>query len=112
MASNYKTLSYGTAVIVYLLIGGAIFSALERPNEVRQNEQIIADNESYAEQYRLLVELLVNNTELNETQAVAVIVNISATAIAANSIEETNNWIYSSSIFFCTTVVTTIGEQE
>ena len=111
MASNYKTLVFGVAVSVYLLIGGAIFWSLERPNELRRNDEIAADSESYMQQYEFILELIVNNTGLNRTGAIALVRNISETAIAA-SVEETNNWIYASSIFFCATVVTTVGKQE
>lgn len=109
MVSNYKMPVYGASIFVYVLIGGAIYMALERPNEVRRNEQLVADNESYFEQYQVLVDMLVNSTALNETQAVALVMNISELAVAANNVEESSNWIYGSAVFFCATVVTTIG---
>lgn len=105
----WRTLILFGVVVVYLIIGGAIFTALERPNEQRQNQANIEANETLTRQFNLTVEFLTANSNLSEEAVINLLRNISNLSMAAADITTTDNWVFASSTFFATTVVTTIG---
>ena len=97
-------------VMIYLLLGGWIFSALERPNEIRQNEAELEANETYFQTLEVIVNLLVNNSNLSREEAMYLVNNVSDAAMRASDLTASENWLYASSVFFTVTVVTTIGK--
>ena len=97
--------------MVYLLLGGWIFSALERPNEIRQNEAELEANETYFQTLEVIVNLLVNNSNLSREEAMNLVNNVSDAAMRASDVTASENWLYASSVFFTVTVVTTIGKS-
>ena len=112
-------LTWFCVLAVYLLLGGLVFSLAERPNEVDTISQANARRE---ELQTLLDEAMENITAAfrggNVTgseaeELVWLVANVSASlALASQELpgEESPLWTYSPSIFFCSTVVTTIGE--
>ena len=105
----WKTVILLIVVLVYLFIGGAIFSALERPNEIRNNQAEIDANKTYFNLLETVVDLLVNNSNYTRENATKVIRAIADAAIGASDVSPSNNWEYGPSIFFAITVITTIG---
>ena len=91
-------------VMIYLLLGGVIFSALERPNEMRQNEEAEA---SYNQTIGVVVDFLVDDSNFSREAAMNLVNNITMRTSDATAGE---NWLYASSVFFAVTVVTTVGK--
>lgn len=106
-----QTLILFALVMTYILIGGAIFLALELPAETKRNEAITAANETYIRSFNNIVDQLVNFTNLTEEEARALVRIVAESAINASNNQPTSNWEYGSAIFFATTVVTTIGNK-
>lgn len=107
---NLATIFIG--LMVYLSIGGAIFSALERPNEL----QNIEDSKLALNRTRIeLMEFVCNRTNLTGreamefTQQVLQFGRILAEATGNLTLEENPLWDWSSAVFFAVTVLTTIG---
>lgn len=99
-------------VLLYLLIGAGIFYAAERPNEERMLRMSrIARNDSIS----TLQSFLLNSTNIPEyafNDTIALLLELGAVvaeADAALSAETNPMWDYASSIFFCSSVITTIG---
>ena len=105
----WRTLILLIIVLVYLFIGAAIFSALERPNETRNNQAEIDANKTYFNLLGTVVDLLVNNSNYTRENATELVRAIAEPAIGASDVNPSNNWEYGSSIFFAITVITTIG---
>ena len=81
----------------YLLIGAAVFEALEKPNEEAQEEE-----------YRQLLTQFVNESGLSNAQVknfTAALRRLSSVAGGA----DISNWSFAPAFFFALTVVTTIG---
>ena len=104
----FRTSAMALTVFVYLLIGAAIFVALERPDEREQNAQVeSAESELNDVQDQILVLLTTN-----QTVDLAMAMNLTNTLeqlTLQNATSTTDNWNFGSSIFFCTTIITTIG---
>ena len=107
----WRTLFLSIVTMIYILIGGAIFSAVERPNEASQNQAMVEANETYYRQLGLLVEIIANNTNFTTEQASALVEGVGKAAVNVSSFTVADNWLYGSAVFFVTTVVTTIGEH-
>ena len=105
----WKTVILLTVVLVYLFIGGAIFSALERPNEIQNNQAEIDANETYFNLLGTVVDYLVNNSNFTRENATELVRAIGDAVIGASDVSPSNNWEYGSSIFFAITVISTIG---
>lgn len=111
--NNYcQLLSLFFAVLFFTLIGGVLFNAVERPNELRTiQESRVARNNAISD----FTALLMNSTNLTEEVAVNLTVRFlelgQQAAIAAQSLTFEDNpiWDYSSAVFFASTVITTIG---
>ena len=110
--NNYWQLALALfAVMFYLVIGGAIFHAVEGPNEQRQIQQVQEDREiamaSMTEMLRNLTNLTADEVQ-NTTTTFINLGRIASTTIPA---EQSLKWDFSSAFFFASTVITTIGEQ-
>lgn len=108
--NHYGVASTFFVLFFYILIGGAIFNAVERPNELRVIEEIeLARTDAVS----TLVQLLVNFTNITEAEALNLTTSIVALGKTASSTllsEQNPIWDYSSAVFFVSTVVTTIGK--
>lgn len=105
----WQTLILFAIVVLYLLIGGAIFLALEQPAEIRRNEELMTINATYYRALESVSVQLANLTNLTVSEAENFLRIIGEAAINVSSDLPTNNWDYGSAVFFATTVVTTIG---
>ncbi len=103
------TLILFIALIVYLVVGAALFHHAERDHELEANQNISADNATYMyTQYRnTVIEWLLKSTSMTLEQATDLLDNATITTGLVN---ETNNWSYGGSFFFMFTLCTTIGE--
>ena len=104
----FKTFSLGLTVAFYLFFGGVIFLALERPAENDKNQNISDSNSSLALLQDKIIAFLTNGTVLSDSSAES-LVDMLKQLTVQNSTSTTENWDYGSSVFFCTTVITTIG---
>ena len=101
-------------VLFYVLIGALLFTAIERPNEIRNIEESqIARNNSINN----FIEFLTNSTNLTEEQATNFterfleLGRLAAEAERNLSVAENPIWDYASALFFVSTVITTIGME-
>ena len=108
----WQSLQIFNGLVVFLFIGAAIFSALERPQELQRIEDSrVAVNETIT----AIVDLLTNRTNLTDEEAINLtdqLVEFGGRIAEASknfNLEENPIWTWSSALFFCITVVTTIG---
>ena len=104
----FRTSAVALAVLMYLLIGGAIFVALESREEEAQNAQI----ENAQNQLGTVEDQIIALLTANGTVDFAMAENLTNTLMQLallNGTSTTDNWNYGSSVFFCTTSITTIG---
>ncbi len=96
-------------VVLYLVMGGIIFSAVEGPNERRQIEMVQEERQLAFDNITAKV-MAMSNLTLEEAQNVT-IAFIALGEVASKSIPAELNpiWDYSSALFFASTVITTIG---
>lgn len=100
------------AVFLYVLLGGILFSAAERPSELRRIEESEVVREQAISD---LFNMLLNSTNVTEEEArnltVALLALGRTAAEAARNLSFDANpiWDFSSAIFFSSTVITTIG---
>lgn len=100
----YQAIALGVLVVAYLLIGSAVFMALEAPMEEAQIRSIVAERER-------LLEIIMRRFNATEEE-VNTLFNQFSTA-CANDLLVGNTvriWTYARAVFFSATVVTTIGE--
>lgn len=90
-------------IIIYQLVGGAIFMALEKDTE----EEISVSQSAKFSQF-LTDNTCVTSSELSDFAA-AVIEAYDSGVIATSDTSSSSNWEYGPSVFFSTTVITTIG---
>ncbi|XP_029984750.1 potassium channel subfamily K member 2b isoform X2 [Sphaeramia orbicularis] len=91
-------------VVLYLIIGATVFSALEQPHESSQKLAILAEKLDF-----LAMHACVNNSELEDLVKQVVSAVRAGVNPSGNSSNQTSLWDFSSSFFFAGTVITTIG---
>ena len=102
--SVYQAMALATAVMVYLFIGGGIFTALEAPTEIAQINARVTEQERLKEMVRIA---------FNATQEEVDNLFGNFSTACENSLLLTDTvriWTYARAVFFSATVVTTIGE--
>lgn len=114
--NNYwKSLVWLTIIIVYLFLGGVFFHLAERPAELERTEEAAAAQLALEMERNLLIQTVVNSSNLTEDETVAFLqrfMNASKRLNDALAATETVQvWDFASAVFFCVTVVTTIGKQ-
>ena len=115
MNNYWKSLVWLTIIVVYLFLGGLFFSLAEQPAEIERAEEAAAAQLALEMERNILIETVVNNSNLTEDQTVAFLrrfMNASERLNDALAATETVRvWDFASAVFFCVTVVTTIGKQ-
>uniref|UniRef100_H3DG26 Potassium channel, subfamily K, member 2b n=1 Tax=Tetraodon nigroviridis TaxID=99883 RepID=H3DG26_TETNG len=91
-------------VVLYLIIGATVFSALEQPHESSQKLAILAEKLDF-----LAMHACVNSSELEALVKQVVSAVRAGVNPSGNSFNQTSLWDVSSSFFFAGTVITTIG---
>lgn len=114
--NNYwKSLVWLAIIFAYLLLGGLFFNLAERPAEIARIEEANAAQAELEMEVDALVETVVANSNLTENQTVALLrgfMNASERLNDALAQTETVQvWDFASAVFFCVTVVTTIGKR-
>ena len=107
---HWQTLVLFFVISVYLIVGGAIFVALEGPDEQRRIEEAQVNKSRLDEVERYIIGNITATGELNETEAQALVDLIRNLSQAAANLDTSRNWEYGPAVFFATTVITTIGE--
>ncbi|XP_070577241.1 potassium channel subfamily K member 1-like isoform X1 [Ptychodera flava] len=90
-------------LVVYLCIGGAVFSAIEGPIESVRREKLHSSIEDFLSRHEC-----VRYPELDKLMAEIVSESNRGVSVVANRTKP-SNWDFASSMFFSATVVTTIG---
>ena len=113
--NNYwKSVIWCTIILVYLLLGGLFFSLAERPAELERAAEVDAANATLLAARDELIASVVNNSNLTEDQVSEILQNFTAASQrltdALDATEVVQVWDFASAVFFCVTVVTTIGE--
>ncbi|XP_077862090.1 potassium channel subfamily K member 1-like [Saccoglossus kowalevskii] len=91
--------------VVYLCIGGAVFSAIEGPAEEKRKEQMSHFVVQFLNQHECI-----HFKDLNEF--IEEVVKAYETGVSAvnNATDNPKSWNFASSLFFAATVITTIGK--
>ena len=105
---GFRTSVGSFVVLVYLLIGAAIFLGLEGPQENDQNAQVEDAQEQLGDVEDQIISLLTSNGTVDMAFAEN-LTNTLKELTLQNSTGITDNWNFGSSLFFCTTIITTIG---
>ena len=114
--NNYwKSVIWLSIITVYLFLGGAFFNLAERPAELERVAEVNAANASLQAARSELIATVANNSNLTEEQVVEILQNFTAASQRLNdaqeAIEVVQVWDFPSAVFFCVTVITTIGEK-
>lgn len=99
-------------MLSYILIGGGIFNAVERPNELRTIESAQTARNAAINAFAGMLANLTNLTEqeaLNVTDMLLELGTVLAEAEESIAVHDAPIWDFASSVFFASTVVTTIG---
>ena len=116
--NNYwKSVIWCSIIIVYLFLGGIFFSLAERPAELERVAEVNAANATLqAAREELMAS--VNNSNLTDERVAEILQrlqNFTAASQRLNNAQEATNvvqvWDFASAVFFCVTVITTIGEK-
>ena len=99
----YQSLLLGLLVIIYLIVGGAIFVALEAPEE----QQRILNTEMSRD---AIIQNLTETYNLTREEIDAIISRFTVACDSDLLVPDTARiWNFGNAIFFASTVVTTIG---
>ncbi|XP_078419455.1 potassium channel subfamily K member 10b [Cetorhinus maximus] len=102
---KWKTvLAIFVVVVVYLVIGGTVFRALEKPFESKQKTKITTEKSNFLRNHPC-----VNPGELDALIEHAIEALGAGVNPVDNSANNTSNWELGSAFFFAGTVITTIG---
>ncbi|KAJ7984953.1 hypothetical protein DPEC_G00360090 [Dallia pectoralis] len=101
-ADNGRFLLLAVLIVLYLLCGAAVFSALERPSEVRAHGKWNATLLDFSRTFSVSLEDL--NTFLREYET-AIAAGVRADALRPR-------WDFTGAFYFVGTVVSTIGELD
>ncbi|XP_075902734.1 uncharacterized protein kcnk4a isoform X1 [Nelusetta ayraudi] len=93
-----------TGVILYLVMGALVFSALESPNENKAYEKLLDVKHTFLGNETCVTEL--DFLKLVKEVKSAVEAGLDVTSLSENV---TSHWDMSSAAFFCGTIITTIG---
>ena len=88
----------------------SFYSAVERPNELKEVEQVQGNRR---EATKSLMEILINISNLTDEEArniTPMIIQLGKIASTTIPAEKHSRWDFWSSFFFVSTVITTIGE--
>ena len=113
--NNYwKSLIWLAIIFAYLLLGGLFFSLAERPAELARTEEAAAAKVALQMERDQLVQVIVNNSNLTEEQTIEFLDGFANASERLNealaATETVQVWDFASAVFFCVTVVTTIGK--
>ena len=114
--NNYwKSVIWLSIITVYLFLGGAFFYLAERPAELERVAEVNAANASLQAARSELIATVANNSNLTEEEVVEILQNFAAASQRLNDAQEATEvvqvWDFPSAVFFCVTVITTIGEK-
>ncbi len=107
----WAALGWFVIVVTYLLVGGAIFFAAERPNEEDEIDEARREREAALD---YLQERLINlsNGSLSDEAAASLVDDLAVYFDRLGEIpaESSPQWEYGPAVFFASTVITTIGQ--
>ena len=94
---NVRTLSLIVCTFTYLLVGAAVFDALESKNEIELSEQLHKEEKEWKDKYKI------NKSDYD---------NLTNLIIRMKPYKAGTQWKFAGSFYFATTVITTIGESN
>lgn len=106
----WKALVWFALVSVYLLVGGALFMAAERPNEQDEIDEA-RRNREVALNFLQATFVNLSNGTLTEEEAITLVNDLVVffDNLEEDPAESNPQWEYAPAVFFATTVITTIG---
>ena len=109
--SSYCSLiTTGLVLLLYLLLGAVVFFAVERPNELRIAEEIKKAREEGIARVTQEVMKSLNLTEEEALNTTNFLISLGKDLAEAVPTEHTLIWDYFNTLFFVSTVVSTIGK--
>ena len=114
--NNYwRSVTWLGIIFAYLLLGGLFFSLAERPAELERAEEAVAAQAQLEVELNALVQAVVNNSNFTENETIALLQGFRNASDRLNEAlaqtEVVQVWDFASAVFFCVTVITTIGKR-
>jgi hypothetical protein len=114
--NNYwKSVIWCSIIIIYLFLGGVFFTLAEQPAELERIAEVDTANATLQAARGELIASVANNSNLTAVEVAELLQNFTAASQRLNDALEATNvvqvWDFASAVFFCVTVITTIGEK-
>ena len=108
--SHLQTVALIAVLSVYLLVGAVIFQRLEGPHEHELIEHAVENHSLLARTKAHIIGNLTANGTISEAEALELVYIIGNISASEAKLRLTHNWDFGPSVFFVTTVITTIGK--
>ena len=95
---------------VYLLVGASVFQRLESPNEHERIEHAVQNHSLLERTKAFIIGNLTNKGSISQAEALELIYVFGNISGSEAKLSLTHNWDFGPSVFFVTTVITTIGK--
>ena len=108
-----QTLLYPITLVIYLLVGAAIFTAIEHEHEQMIREASLNDEMQTISELHQVITAMLNNLNISENVSTEILNNFTSNftnlCVDYSHTPSYNQWEFLPSFYFAATVITTIG---